>query len=129
MAYVSDETGASEVHVRRFPDGATVRLTTTGGSAPLWSRDGKELYYRDRDGWIVAIGVRVVGAAIVPGAPRRLFRPTTVGLVDSRKSPDVDARGRFFLYSLGDDTNSAANTLTVILNWTKALTNAPLAGK
>ncbi len=79
MAYVSDETGASEVHVRRFPDGATVRLTTTGGSAPLWSRDGKELYYRDRDGWMVAIGVRVArrghrarsAAAVVSADGRR----------------------------------------------------------
>ena len=43
VAYLSAETGSTEVHIRSFPDGrVTRRITTTGGDSPLWSRDGTE---------------------------------------------------------------------------------------
>ncbi|MFI5381840.1 MAG: protein kinase, partial [Tepidisphaerales bacterium] len=46
MAYVSDETGHAEVFVRPFPGpGPAVRVSTGGGQAPFFRRDGKELYY------------------------------------------------------------------------------------
>jgi Tol biopolymer transport system component/tRNA A-37 threonylcarbamoyl transferase component Bud32 len=122
VAYLSAETGSTEVHIRSFPDGAVShRVTTTGGDAPLWSRDGKELYYRDRDGWVVAVGVRVTGTAIETGAPQRLFKPNLANLWGAGYQHDVDAAGRFFVYRVGDDTGSFANTLTVMLNWPRAL--------
>jgi hypothetical protein len=44
---VSDETGRSEIYVRTFPDGESRwPVTTTGGTEPLWSRSGDELFYR-----------------------------------------------------------------------------------
>ena len=47
LAYVSDETGRSEIYVRTFPDGESRwPVTTTGGTEPLWSRSGDELFYR-----------------------------------------------------------------------------------
>jgi len=30
----------------RYPDGAPVRVSEDGGTEPVWSRDGRELYYR-----------------------------------------------------------------------------------
>jgi Tol biopolymer transport system component len=50
VAYVSDETGRDEVYVRPFPEsGGRWVISTAGGSEPRWSRDGKELFYRNAD--------------------------------------------------------------------------------
>ena len=47
LAYVTDETGRSEVYVKRFPDpGGRVQVSLTGGSEPVWNRNGRELFYR-----------------------------------------------------------------------------------
>ena len=47
MAYQSDESGEFEVFVRPFPEvnGGLVPISTNGGTEPLWSRDGRELFY------------------------------------------------------------------------------------
>ena len=73
VAYASNETGRDEVYLQRFPElGAKVQVSTDGGYSPVWSRDGRELFYaREREGaytgdlWVVAVG---------PGAPPRLGR-------------------------------------------------------
>ena len=50
LAYVSDETGRDEVYVRPFPEGSGRWLiSAAGGTEPRWSRDGKELFYRNAD--------------------------------------------------------------------------------
>ena len=47
MAYQSDETGQSEIYLRPFPEVGTnqVAISNNGGVTPLWSRDGRELFY------------------------------------------------------------------------------------
>ena len=47
LAYVSNEQGANEVFVRPFPDmnGGKWQVSSGGGSAPLWSHNGRELFY------------------------------------------------------------------------------------
>lgn len=51
VAYLSRETGRSEVFMRSFPGGKVVgQLSTNGGSEPLWMPSG-ELYYRDGRRW------------------------------------------------------------------------------
>src|SRR5262249_51494535 len=46
VAYVSDETGRLEVFVQPYPlTGAKFQLTKTGGGHPLWSKDGKQIYF------------------------------------------------------------------------------------
>jgi eukaryotic-like serine/threonine-protein kinase len=55
LAYVSEETGRPEVSVRPIPGLATrLVVTSGGGSQPVWSRDGRELLYIDRDGQLRA---------------------------------------------------------------------------
>ena len=47
IAYVSNESGRDEVYVRTFPELQNpTPVSTQGGSEPLWSRDGTELFYR-----------------------------------------------------------------------------------
>jgi serine/threonine-protein kinase len=60
LAYASNESGQSEIYVVPFPKAAAARwaVSTRGGTEPLWSHSGKELFYRDVAGNLVAVEVR-----------------------------------------------------------------------
>jgi len=97
LAYTSTETGPDEVYLRPFPrtsDGKWL-VSTAGGLTPLWSRDGRELFYRNQSGDLVAV-------EITPGTPpigrqRVLFSALPYVLVPTRRSYDVTPDGRRFL--------------------------------
>jgi serine/threonine-protein kinase len=74
LAYASDETGRLEVYVRPFPDTKTAKrpVSTGGGVLPRWSRDGRELFFIDEQGDLIAVPVQG-GAAFTAGSPKRLF--------------------------------------------------------
>lgn len=58
LAYVSDESGRDEVYVISFPDlGLREQVSNEGGTEALWSRDGRELYYR-KDDKVLAVSVQ-----------------------------------------------------------------------
>jgi Tol biopolymer transport system component len=59
IAYSSDESGQEEVYVRPFPDANSGRwqVSTNGGAEPLWARGGRELFYRNGAGELVAVQV------------------------------------------------------------------------
>ena len=54
IAYQSDETGRYEVYVHSFPDINQGRwqISTNGGNSPLWSPDGRELFYCSGDSFM-----------------------------------------------------------------------------
>jgi Tol biopolymer transport system component len=48
IAYVSDESGRDEVFVTSYPTpGARIPISTEGGEDPVWSHDGRHLYFRN----------------------------------------------------------------------------------
>src|SRR4029450_8862753 len=49
LAYQSEASGQTEVYVRPYPRGANARsqVSSSGGMAPVWTRKGHELIYRD----------------------------------------------------------------------------------
>ena len=50
LAYASDESGRVEVWVRPFPGpGGSWQISKEGGVEPIWSKDGKQLFYRGVD--------------------------------------------------------------------------------
>ena len=50
LAYVSDESGRNDVYVQPYPGpGPKWLVSTDGGSDPVWSSDGRELFYRHGD--------------------------------------------------------------------------------
>jgi roadblock/LC7 domain-containing protein len=87
VAYHSNESGRNEIYVRPFVPGATAtaaaaaggqwQISTGGGIHPLWRSDGKELYYLNPDGAMMAVPITVNGATLEPGAPIVLF-PTRI---------------------------------------------------
>ena len=64
LAYTSNESGANEVYVRPFPETSRGRwqVSTGGGSEPIWSPDGRELFFLDGATRLVAADVRTVPA-------------------------------------------------------------------
>src|SRR5262249_12289572 len=90
LAYVSNESGRDEVYVTAFPDGSErVQISTEGGEAPAWRRDGRELFYR-RGGAVMPVTVEP-GASFRASAPRLLFQG------EFASSYDVAADGQRFL--------------------------------
>jgi dipeptidyl aminopeptidase/acylaminoacyl peptidase len=60
LAYSSNESGPIEVYVVPFPNTADAKwaVSTGGGTEPLWSHSGKELFYRDVAGNLVSVAVQ-----------------------------------------------------------------------
>lgn len=59
LAYMSNETGTFEIYVVPFPNAADAKwvVSAGGGTEPLWSRGGGELFYRNAQGEMVAVRV------------------------------------------------------------------------
>ena len=73
IAYESDQTGRLEVYVRSFPDLSAGRwqVSTDGGMAPIWGRDGRELFYVHQSA-IVSVALEMNGT-VKASAPEVLF--------------------------------------------------------
>ena len=62
MAYTSDESGASQIYVRAFPDtGGKWQISNSGGTYPMWSRNGHELFFQSGDRRIMVAAYTVKG--------------------------------------------------------------------
>jgi serine/threonine-protein kinase len=97
LAYSSDESGLRQVFVQAFPGlGSKVQVSVDGGDQPVWSRSGRELFYR-REDEMMAVPVQA-GAAFHSGPPRLLFSRRYLAF---RQRPDTvyaaAADGRHFL--------------------------------
>jgi dipeptidyl aminopeptidase/acylaminoacyl peptidase len=59
LAYSSNESGQYDIYVVPFPNTAATKwaISTSGGTEPLWSHSGRELFYRDGAGNMVAVEV------------------------------------------------------------------------
>ena len=74
IAYASPESGRDEVYVRPFPGpGGQWQISTSGGSKPHWSNDGREIVYINLDGDVMAVPVETQNGFRI-GTPHRLFR-------------------------------------------------------
>ena len=75
VAYNSDSSAREEVYIRPFPRGETVhQVSRSGGWAPRWRHDGKELFFvREGDAMVMALSADpATGGAV--GVPCELFR-------------------------------------------------------
>ena len=117
LAYVSDESGKSEVYVTSHPEvrGRTL-ISFDGGEEPIWSRDGKELFYRNGQRWMsVTVSTRPTFDA---GRPRMVFEGNYLNV--SGLSYDITADGRRFVLIRGLDA-PPAREIHVVLNWFEEL--------
>jgi hypothetical protein len=100
--------------VQAFPSGSGKwQISTQGGTRPCWRRDGREFYYMTPTGSLMAVDVKA-GAEFQAGIPRLLFE---TGLRDINEQFDVSPDGQQFVMP-APVTGTAAEPITVILNWT-----------
>ncbi len=72
LAYVSNETDREEVYVSPFPDPVgKIQVSTGGGTEPMWSPDGRELFYRNGDKMMAVAVSR--SPEFTPSKPTLLF--------------------------------------------------------
>jgi eukaryotic-like serine/threonine-protein kinase len=74
LAYASRESGQYEIYVVPFPNTAAAKwpVSTRGGTEPLWSHSGKELFYRDGAGNLMTVDVKT-NPTFSLGRSRELF--------------------------------------------------------
>ncbi len=119
IAYASKESGEDNVYVRRFPEGdSKTRISTAGGTAPQWSRDGTELFYQSVDGrQLLAVAVRR-DRGLIFGEPRVLFEGPYLVSWDFGPTYAVSPDGRRFLMTRNPNLYPLrASELVVVQNW------------
>ena len=115
IAYTSDQSGDVQVYVQPYPQGGRViPISAEGGTEPVWSRDGRTLFYRDGDR-MMAVDVSE-NEEFRPGGPTLVF--TGSYDVDGGGSGianfDVARDGRFLM--IRRDVSSTAKA-SVVQSW------------
>lgn len=118
LAYQSNETKRNEIYVTTFPQpSGKWQVSANGGSAPVWSRDGKELFYIGPDAKLMAVEVKT-GPKFDAGVPKPLFEIHT-GVNVFGIAFDVASDGHFLIPVPVEQ--SGTTPITVVLNWTAGL--------
>lgn len=114
LAYASNDTNQLQVYLRSLagPE-RRWQVSTDGGTSPLWSRDGRELFYRSGD--------RMMVVEVSPGAEPGLSRPRILfeqafayGTTITTPNYDVRPDGQSFLM-VREPAQTAR--LNVVVNW------------
>jgi serine/threonine protein kinase/Tol biopolymer transport system component len=117
LAYESNQSRTGEIYVESFPQkGQKWQVSTGGGRLPVWSRNGRELYYFYGNDQLMAVDVKstVPGRTQSPfGVPKKLFK---VRIGSITPGYDVSNDGRFLLPVAASQQEGAA-PMTVVLNW------------
>jgi Tol biopolymer transport system component len=120
LAYTSNESGRSEVLVQSFPEPAgRTQISTNGGIEPVWSRDGRELFYLNGDA-MMAVEIRT-SPTFTAGSPRKLFEGRYVPSPNGVSSYDVSQDGQRFLRVQPLHPDPPTDQIQVTLNWFEEL--------
>ena len=125
LAYESNETGRTEVFLRPFPNAESGKwqVSNEGGVGPLWSRNGRELFYVNANGGMMAV---TVGPGVEPrlGERKLLFQLRDEWYMTPNEyyTPfDVASDGRFIMARQVTEAASLEAPLIVVDNWFEEL--------
>lgn len=126
LAYATQSGPRPHVYVTPFPGpGGRSQISTDGGAEPIWSRTGRELFYRNGSK-MMAVDI-VTQPTFSAGAPRQLFDGRfefgTAGLAGYDVAPD----GRFLMVQ-PVEPEQAARQINIVLNWFEELKQRAPAG-
>jgi len=101
LAYVSNESGAYEVYVRAFPEGASGggrwQISSGGGTYPIWSRSGHELFFENFDTHIMMVNYTASGNSFATGKPRVWSERQLYNSVNTSRNLDLAPDGKHFV--------------------------------
>jgi serine/threonine protein kinase/Tol biopolymer transport system component len=121
LAYVSNESGRDEVYVRPYPGpGDPGLISASGGTEPVWSRSGEEVFYRlNGEVWVRPFAP---AAGRPSGEARRLFTNDSLvlelGGIGGNASYDVHPDGQRLIMLSGTPTPT---TVRIVQNWFEEL--------
>jgi len=106
-----------QIMVRPFPNVDAFRETISPGDGlqPIWSHDGREIFYRTEDGSVMSVAIRVTATPpyLIHDPPVRVVSP--VNTLQECPCYDVSPDGRRFLFVKAPELD--IRSLNVILNW------------
>ena len=114
LAYQSDESGQPEAYVQPFPGpGSKWQISTDGEQDGLvWSRDGKEIVYRNLKGQLMAVAYTASGSTFTASKPRLVSSVEIKGSL-----ADIAPDGKSFAVITAADANSRPPEVTFVLNF------------
>ena len=133
LAYDSSQSGQAEIYVQPFPNVADGlwQISTGGGLAPVWSKDGSELLYQalaqdtttrfgiPRD--MMAVPVNTEAQTFSYGAPKRLLSLRALSALGIRMY-DISPDGQRILMARSLPVGETAlPQINVVLNWHEEL--------
>ena len=118
IAYTSNKDGSFHIYVCPYPAMDWIkRISHEFGEEPIWSANGDELFYRNRDKWmVVSISTEPEFAA---GTPQVVFEGPYINV--GGLSYDVAPDGQRFLVLLPEYDDSKVRELHVVTNWFEEL--------
>jgi serine/threonine-protein kinase len=121
LAYESYESGQPQIFVRPFPglDSDRWPVSATGGTRPVWSRDGKEIFYLDGRNFLTAVAIGHRGDTLSISRPEVVIDRAYFVSASQLRPYDVSPDGRRFLMlkAAATDTDLAAGRLVLVQNW------------
>ena len=114
IAYQANESGRYEVYVQAFPGGRGKRqISSGGGHAPAWSRNGRDLFFLSNHG-IMAASYQAHGDSFVVEKPRVWFKKGIPGFA-STKSYDPAPDGKSIVALIPADTPAEPHDRVIFL--------------
>jgi serine/threonine-protein kinase len=137
IAYTSNESGRYEVYVRPFPGGAGSgsgewQISTGGGGYPIWSRNGRELFYENPDNRIIVTTYTAKADSFAADKPRLWSNTQVLGFAPVLWNLDLAPDGkRFAVFPRPDATGEQKGSVhvTVLLNFFDELRRRVPAGR
>jgi serine/threonine protein kinase len=126
LAYHSDISGRQEIYVRPYPNTEAGRwqVSTAGGQAPMWSRDGKELFFTAANGTLMGVKVEATRTTWAASPPLKVLEPGYWSS-STQFGPQIDVSpdGRRFLVVTAPrvDPAVAAPHLVLVQHWGEEL--------
>jgi serine/threonine-protein kinase len=120
IAYTTDESKRSEIYVRPIAGAGKYRISSDGGTQPLWARNGKQLFYRWQDQvWAVDVDT---DAGFTLGRPRLLFARSGYSSGYPVRAYDLSLDSqRFLMVKLDERKPAPVTELFLIQNWLEEL--------
>ena len=113
IAYVSLESGSLEVYVRPVSGSWQRQVSTAGGVEPVWSRDGRELFYWNQD-QLHVVNVSS-GDTFEPQTPVVLFEEAYYRTSTGHASYDLAPDGRFLMVK--PEKQVFVSEINIVTNW------------
>ena len=124
MAYHSNVSGRYEIYVERYPElGMRQQISTDGGRLPIWSRDGRELFFSSPNGRQMLVVPVQPGTTLVAGRPQVLFEFAMLANSGGNRPYDIAPDGRFLIIRSGqaEAGGGTASNMILVQNWTEEL--------